>query len=127
MGDMVKPLGARRKLITKRNMLTCVSTFVAVFKRIQLFFILLQSKQPTGYVHPTTKECIQGDDLNSDDNSEKSYALAVISDDNEDSEPEVYDSHINTPNLSPLMPAASPSDENIKSVAIPGCLYMHDV
>ena len=67
-------------------------------------------------MHPTTKECIQGDDLNSDDNSEKSYALAVISDDNEDSEPEVYNSQINTPNLSPLMPAASPSDENIKSV-----------
>ena len=29
MADMVKPLGARRKLITKRNMLTCVSAFVA--------------------------------------------------------------------------------------------------
>ena len=26
IGDMVKPLGARRKLITKRNILTCVST-----------------------------------------------------------------------------------------------------
>ena len=31
MGEMVKPLGARRKLITKRNMLTCVSTFVACY------------------------------------------------------------------------------------------------
>ena len=26
-------------------------------------------------MHPTTKECIHGDDLNSDDNSEESYAL----------------------------------------------------
>ena len=65
--------------------------------------------------------------------SEKSYALAVISDDNEDSEPEVHDSQINTPNLSPLMPAASPSDENIKSVAMQVCVSawmftcMHDV
>ena len=40
-------------------------------------------------MHPATKECIHGDDLNSDDNSEESYALAIISDNNEDSEPEV--------------------------------------
>ena len=41
IGDMVKPLGARRKLITKRNMLTCVSTPVAIFKTEDLFSILL--------------------------------------------------------------------------------------
>ena len=39
MGDMVKPLGARRKLITKRNMLTCVSTFVAIFKGYSLIIM----------------------------------------------------------------------------------------
>ena len=38
MGDMVKPLGARRKLITKRNTLTCVSTFVAVFKDLAILY-----------------------------------------------------------------------------------------
>ena len=38
----------------------------------------------------STKECIgDDDDLNSDDNSGKSYAVAVISDNNEDSETEV--------------------------------------
>ena len=37
-------------------------------------------------MHPTS---IHDDDLNSDDNSEKSYALADISDNDEDSEPEV--------------------------------------
>ena len=40
-------------------------------------------------MHPTAKECIHGDDLNSDENSEESCALAIISDNNEDSEPEV--------------------------------------
>ena len=38
IGDMVKPLGVRRKLITKRNMLTCVSTFVAVFKDLAILY-----------------------------------------------------------------------------------------
>jgi len=41
ISDMVKPLGAKRKLITKRNMLTCVSTPVAIFKTEDLFSILL--------------------------------------------------------------------------------------
>ena len=37
-----------------------------------------------------TKECIRGDESNSDDNSETSFELlADISDNNEDSEPEV--------------------------------------
>ena len=33
MGDIVKSLGVKHKLITKRNMLVCVSTFVSIFKR----------------------------------------------------------------------------------------------
>ena len=30
IGDMIKPLGIRRKLITKRNLPTCVSTYTPV-------------------------------------------------------------------------------------------------
>lgn len=74
-------------------------------------------------MHPCTKEYIHGDDLNSDDNSEKSHALAVISDDNEDSEPEVHDSHISTADLSPVKPAASPNHENSKSVTVLNACY----
>ena len=46
MGEMVKPLGARRKLITKRNMLTCVSTFVAyyIFSLKDSFFAYIYSQ-----------------------------------------------------------------------------------
>ena len=43
MGDMVKPLEARHKLITKRNMLTCVSAFVAVYKRIYSLYFCSQN------------------------------------------------------------------------------------
>ena len=43
MAEIIKPLGVRRKLIAKRNMLTCVSTFLAIFKRIYSLYSCSQN------------------------------------------------------------------------------------
>ena len=97
ISEMVKPLGARRKLITKKTMLTRVSTcmsccmFVAIFGNVIIIisvYILMQSKEDRDVVHPT-KEFLHEDKIsNSDNNSEKSIVLS----DSEDSEVTEYTS-----------------------------------
>ena len=75
MGEIVKPLGVRHKLITKRNMLACVSTFVAIFKRIYSLYSCSQNNLQVMCIRLQKNEAIHGDDLNSDDNSEESYHI----------------------------------------------------